>query len=246
MDLLPGANYSLFLNLDSPLTGELTNLAASIPPTARAPMWSNCGTAAPGRVVRRQPAVFHQRRSGHLVETDDNDRFAAFSTRTTIASVRRSTSIRTRHLGGYYSNQLDIDQLSTGGYRLFLRHSKGRTGVVGGPSAQIGVPGGWPPGNLQMLTGPDNQTWLLYRLQYAVADTPAEITEFKNLEVPVTSEQRSHARNPQATVDAAGRVHLVWDHFALGLYYSRLDAKGIGPSRSRSPKRGNGSRVPNS
>ncbi|MBC7853206.1 MAG: exo-alpha-sialidase, partial [Pirellulaceae bacterium] len=226
LDLLPGANYSLFLNLDSPLTGELTNLRgfqATYGPSA------NVVTMRDGR---------------SLVAWCDGG--LRFSTSDDLVTWSKQTAMPDSELFNenynclcptlyvakdgtiwvaYYSNQLDVDQLNSGGYRLFLRSSKdGREWSAARP-LKLAL-SGWPPGNVQLLDGPDNKTWMLYRMQCAVADSPADIVEFKDLEVPLTSEQRSHARNPQATLDGAGRVHLVWDHFGQMLYYSRRDAEG--------------------
>ncbi len=125
----------------------------------------------------------------------------------------------------YFSNRLDIDQLSSGGYRLFLTHSK--DGKEWSPPRPMQVQvSGWPPGNVQMFDGPDDKFWMLYRLNLARADSPAEISKFQELDIPVTPTQRSHARNTFATFDDAGNMHLVWDHFALSLQYARQDKDG--------------------
>ncbi len=79
---------------------------------------------------------------------------------------------------------------------------------------------------MQLLNGPSGKVWMLYRLQYAEGDSPAALTEFKDLGVPVSEQERSHAMNPHATLDAAGQMHLVWDHFAQTLYYSHRDREG--------------------
>jgi hypothetical protein len=226
IDLLPGANYSLFLNLDSPLTGELTNLrrfhstygpsanVVKLPNGRSLVAWCDGGL----RFATSDDLVTWSKPTA----TADSELFNEnYNCLCPTLYVDKSGRIWV----AYFSNQLDIDQLSSGGYRLFLRHSKdGREWSAARP-LKLAI-SGWPPGNVQLLTGPDSKTWMLYRMQCAVADTPAEITEFKDLDVPVTSEQRSHARNPQVTVDAAGRVHLVWDHFGMMLYYSRRDAEG--------------------
>ncbi len=226
LDLLPGANYSLFLNLDSPFTGELTNLRG---------FHSTYGPSA---------SVVKLRDGRSLVAWCNGG--LRFSTTGDLVTWSKPTATADSELFNenynclcptlymdkagtiwvaYYSNQLDLDQLNSGAYRLFLRHSK--DGREWSPARPLKLEvTGWPPGNVQLLDGPDNKTWLLYRMKYAVADSPADMTELKDLEVPVTDEQRSHARNPQATVDAAGRMHLVWDQFGQMLYYARRDAEG--------------------
>src|SRR6185503_9692702 len=66
----------------------------------------------------------------------------------------------------YFSNQLDIDQLNTGGYRPFLRSSKdGRNWSAARP---IRMPTtGWPPGKMQLLYGPNEKVWMRHGLQFA-------------------------------------------------------------------------------
>jgi tetratricopeptide (TPR) repeat protein len=226
VDFQPGANYSLFLNLDSPFTGELTNLrgfhshygpctnVVKMPNGRWLVAWCDSGlrfASSDDLVTWSKPTVMPD---SELFKDD-------YNCLSPMLYVDQGGAIWV----AYYSNQLDIDQINTGGYRLFLRSSK--DGREWSPPRPVKMTlSGWPPGNLQMLSGPDNKTWVLYRLQCAVTDSPAEIGEFKDLEIPVTNDQRSHARNPHATVDAAGRVHLVWDHFGQTLYYSRRDKDG--------------------
>jgi hypothetical protein len=226
LDFLPGGNYALFVNLDSPLTGGLTNLRgfeAPYGPTfniVKMPdgrwlvAWCHGGlrfaTSADG-LTWSEP-----------IETSDAALFNEnYNTLAPTLFVDKQGTIWV----AYFSNQLDIDQLNTGGYRLFLRSSKnGREWSAARP---VKIPlGGWPPGNVQLLNGPNGKVWMLYRLKYAEGESPAALTEFKDLDVPVTEEERSHAMNPHATLDAAGQMHLVWDHFSLTLYYSRRNSEG--------------------
>ena len=226
LDLKPGANYALFVNLDSPLTGELTNLRG---------FHSHYGPTT--NVVKMKDGrwlVASCRGGLRFSSSDDLVNWSEPMATSDAALFNENYNCLapTLHVDNYgiiwvayFSNQLDIDQLNTGGYRLFLRSSKdGREWSAPRPM-KMGL-SGWPPGNVQMLSGPDGKVWMFYRLQYAVADSPAGIYEFKDLEVPVTPEQRSHARNPQATFDGSGRLHLVWDHFGQTLYYARRDAEG--------------------
>lgn len=230
LDFQSGANYALFMNLDSPLTSQLTNLRGfdshyglrtnSSTNVVRLPdgrwlvAWCNGGlrfaTSADG-VTWSEP-----------IETGDAALFNEnWNTLTPSLFVDKHGTIWM----AYFSNQLDIDQLTTGGYRLFLRSSKdGREWSAARP---INMPvRGWPPGKVQLLHGPNQKVWMLYRMQYAEADSPAELAKFKDLDIPATPEQRSQATNPQATIDAAGRIHLVWDHFSGTLYYSRRETDG--------------------
>ena len=226
LDLLPGANYSLFLNLDSPLAGELTNLRG---------FHSTYGPSANVVKLRDGRSLVAWCDGGLRFSTSDDLVTWSKPTATSDSELFNENynclcpTLYVDKAGtiwvAYYSNQLDIDQLNTGGYRLFLRHSKDGHEWSAARPLKLAL-SGWPPGNVQLLDGPDDKTWMLCRMQYAMADSPAEIAEFKDLEVPVTSQQRSHARNPQATLDVAGRVHLVWDHFGQMLYYSRRDVEG--------------------
>lgn len=243
LDFQPGATYGLFVNLDSPLTSQLTNLrgldshygpsnnVVKLPDGRWLVAWCNGGlrfaTSSDG-VTWSEPiettdaALFHQN----------------WNTLTPTLFVDKHGTIWV----AYFSNQLDIDQISSAGYRLFLRSSKdGREWSAARPVNML--LSGFPPGKVQLLYGPNEKVWMLYRMQYAEADSPAEFAEFKNLEIPLTAIQRSHATNPQATIDAAGRIHLVWDHFSQTLYYSRRDPGGTWcepieiPGKEHSPRR---------
>lgn len=227
LDLKPGANYSLFVNLDSPLTTELTNLrgihsqygpCTNIVPTQDG-RWLVAWAGSGGlKFASSGDLVTWSEPTGTSDSQLFNENYTCLSP--TLHADKEGTLWVV-----YFSNQLDIDQLNTGGYRMFLRSSKdGREWSAPRP---LKMPAsGWPPGNVQLLTGPDGKTWMFYRLQYAVADSPAGISDFQNLEVPVTEDQRSHARNPHATFDGAGRLHLVWDHFGQTMYYAQRDAEG--------------------
>ena len=227
LDLKPGASYSLFVNLDSPLTGELTNLrgfhAQYGPCTNIVPMkdgrWLAAWAGSGGlKFASSGDLVTWSEPTGTSDSQLFNENYTCLSP--TLHADKEGTLWVV-----YFSNQLDIDQLNTGGYRMFLRSSKdGREWSAPRP---LKMPlDGWPPGNVQLLTGPNGKTWMFYRLQYAVADSPAGISDFQNLDVPVTEVQRSHARNPHATFDAAGRLHLVWDHFGQTMYYAQRNAEG--------------------
>lgn len=226
LNFLPGGNYSLFVNLDSPLTSELTNLRgldATYGPTfniVKLPdgrwlvAWCDGGvrfaTSADG-VTWSEPIV-----------TNDSALFNEnYHTLAPTLFVDKQKTIWV----AYFSNQLDIDQLHSGGFRLFLRSSQdGREWSAPRP---VKIPlSGWPPGNVQLLDGPNGKVWMLYRLQYAEGDRPDALSDFKDLEIPVTAEERSHATNPQAMLDASGRLHLMWDHFSQTLYYARRDVDG--------------------
>lgn len=226
LDFRPGGSYSLFLNLDSPFTPNLTNLReffsqfGPTPNLLKLPdgrwlvAWCRGGvrfaTSADG-VAWSAP-----------IDTDDAPLFNEnYNTLAPTLYIDKDQTIWV----AYFSNQLDIDQLNTGGYRLFLRSS--RDGKTWSPPRPLNLPiSGWPPGKVQFFDAPGGKVWLLYRLQYAEANTPAGFREFQPIDMTVTETQKSHARNPYATIDEAGRVHLVWDNFAQTLYYSRRDPDG--------------------
>lgn len=243
LDFQPGATYGLFVNLDSPLTSQLTNLrgldsrygpstnVVKLPDGRWLVAWCHGGVrfaASADGVNWSEPS-----------ETSDAALFNDnYNTLTPTLFVDKHRTIWV----AYFSNQLDLDQISSAGYRLFLRSSKdGREWSAARP---VNMPlSGFPPGKVQLLYGPNEKVWMLYRMQYAEADSPAEFAEFKNLEIPLTEIQRSHATNPQATIDGAGRIHLMWDHFSQTLYYSRRDTDGTWcepieiPGKEQSPRR---------
>ncbi len=225
-DFHPGARYALFLNLDSPLQGKLTNLRGMTsyyvpsPNVIRLPdgRWfaAWCGDGV--RFAASEDGVTWS----DPIETGDTRLFNDnYNTLSPSLYVDKQGTIWV----AYFSNQLDIDQLNTGGYRLFLCSSK--DGREWSPPRPINMPvSGWPPGNVQLLDAPNDKVWLLYRMHFAEADTPAEFQKFQKWPIAVDDTQESHARNPHATIDVAGRVHLVWDHFAQGLYYACREPDG--------------------
>ncbi|MES2788541.1 MAG: hypothetical protein V4719_02895 [Planctomycetota bacterium] len=238
-----GEDYALFMNLDSPLTSQLTNLRGldfrnspstnivQLPDGRWLVVWCHGGlrfaTSTDG-VTWSEPiktsdaALFHEN----------------WNTLIPSLFVDKHGTIWV----AYFSNQLDIDQLNTGGYRLFLRSSEdGREWSAARP---VNMPiHDRSPDKVQLLNGPNEKVWMLYRMQYAEADSPAQLAEFKNLEIPVTEIQRSRATSPHATIDAAGRIHLVWDHVHQTLYYSRRETNGKWcesieiPGKEQSPRR---------
>lgn len=242
-DFQPGAYYSLFLNLDSPLRGELTNLReffiqyglssnlVKLSNDRWLAAWCNGGV----RFATSDDGITWS----EPVQTRDAALFNEnYNTLTPALFLDKQQTIWV----AYFSNQLDIDQLNTGGYRLFLRSSKdGREWSAAKP---INMPvSGWPPGKVQLLNSPNGKAWLLYRLHYAEGDTFGELSEFKNFDIPADKTQKSHARNPHLTLDPEGRMHFVWDHFGQTLYYSQCDIAGNWsvpleiPGKEQSPMR---------
>jgi len=125
----------------------------------------------------------------------------------------------------YFSNRLDTEKGNTGGYQMFLTHS---TDAEKWAPPRI-VPmqmSGWPPGRLQLKTGPDGKVWMFYRNKFAVGDSVDELGELKDLPLEIDRTAQTHAFNPQVVVGDDGAFHLVWDHFAMGLWYARRSPKG--------------------
>jgi hypothetical protein len=225
-DFLPGAYYGMFINLDSPLESSLTNLRGF---TDLGSSFVRCND---GRwlVAWESPesGAIRLAASDDLVEWSEPWQFAEselYGDPFTCISPSLHVDKDGTLWMAYFSNRLDLDRLNTGGYRLFLVHSKdGREWSTPRP---LRMPmDGWPPGSVQMTTGPDGKFWMFYRLYCATADTPADVTTLEPLPIAGDANLPSHARNPHATFAADGRVHLVWDHFGQKLLYSRRDREG--------------------
>lgn len=242
IDAKPGRYYGLFFNLDSPFASQLTNLHG---------FSSRYGASS----------SFVQMPNGQWLAVWANDSLHFATSRDLVTWSEPWESNEAALYGGhynclmpslhvdkegtislaYFSNRLDVDRMNTGGYRLFIMNSK--DGKTWSPPRAIDLEmHGWPPGIVQMLDGPDGKVWMIYRLQFAAAERVSEITKFAKLEIPATEKVHSHARNPYAVLDAAGRLHLVWDGFGQTLYYSRREANGTWrqPVELWDPKQGSG------
>jgi tetratricopeptide (TPR) repeat protein len=223
-----GARYGLFINLDSPLESRLTNLRG---------ITGNYGGKS--RLVRQKDGTWlaaWQAEGGtlHFATSDDlvkwskpwalaesglyGDRFAC------ISPSLYADGDGTLWLA-YFSNRLDLEKLNTGGYRLFLAHSRdGRRWST--PRPLTSSTDGWPPGSVQMTKGPDGKFWMFHRLMAATADSPAEVRGLVPLPIAGDDSLAGHARHPHATFTDEGRVHLVWDHFGQKLMYARRSKEG--------------------
>jgi tetratricopeptide (TPR) repeat protein len=213
-----GARYGLFLNLDSPLESRLTNLRGF---TGHDGGGSSLVRRTDGRwfaAWQAEGGTLHFAKSNDLVRWSKpwalaesglyGDRFQCVSPSLYVDGD--GTLWLT-----YFSNRLDLDRLNTGGYRLFVT-----------PRPLTTSTDGWPPGSVQMMSGPDGKFWMFHRLMAATADSPVEVKEFVPLPIAGDDSLAGHARHPHATFAADGRVHLVWDHFGQKLMYARRGKGG--------------------
>lgn len=224
VDFKPGIWYGMFLNLDSPFTPELTNLTGvqsmfgpettivKMPGGRYLVAWANGGLKFAS--------------SDDLVNwTDPTTTSDAALFKPNFECVSPTLYVDKTGLiwVAYFSNQLDIEPRDTSGFRLFLRNSRdGREWST--PRPIKNALGGWPYSRVQMIDGPDGQAWMLAGLQYTTADTPAKFEELRDLEIPAAKDHRQYARNPHATIDSTGRMHLVWD--GQQIQYSQRDVEG--------------------
>lgn len=242
IDAKPGRYYGLFFNLDSPFASRPTNLHG---------FSSRYGASS----------SFVQMQNGQWLAVWANDSLHFATSRDLVNWSEPWESNEAALYGGhyncvmpslyvekegtiylaYFSNRLDVDRMNTSGYRLFVMKSK--DGKTWSPPRLISLEmSGWPPGIVQMLDGPDGKVWMIYRLQFAAAGRVEQITRFEKLEIPATEKVHTHARNPHAVMDDAGRLHLVWDGFGQTLYYSRREVNGSWrqPVELWDPKQGSG------
>ncbi|MEQ8791831.1 MAG: sialidase family protein [Pirellulaceae bacterium] len=224
----PGARYGLFINLDSPLESRLTNLRGFV---------GNDG--GDSSLVRRKDGGWFTvwQAEGGTLRFATSDDLVRWSEPWGLAESglygdRLQCVSPSLHVDGegelwltYFSNRLDLEQLNSGGFRLFLTHSRdGREWST--PRPLTTSTSGWPPGAVQMTTGPDGMFWMFHRLMAASADSPAEVTRLEPLAIAGDDSLAGHARRPHAVFTADGRAHLVWDHFGQKLMYARRDADG--------------------
>ena len=225
--LQPGARYGLFINLDSPFDWRLTDLRG---PGHLYGSDASLARLADGRWIAAWPAgAIRVATSEDLIDwkplpdlPDAGLYGTQFNCHHPSIFVDRDGVIWL----AYFSNRLDVDRLSTAGYRMYLCHSRdGRTWSSPRPIGPEQL-GGWPAGTISMRAGPDGHVWLFWRGQYARGRTPDQISQFEPLPAPLTVRQRQHAWNPSASFDDAGRLHLVWNDFSKGLRYVRREPDG--------------------
>ena len=226
LDLESGARYGMFINLESPLRPQLSDLRGF---KSQYGPSNNVVQMADGKwLIAWGDDALHFATSPDLINwtkswtMDEAGLFGEyFKCMLPSLYVDKEGTIWM----AYFSNRLAVDQLNTGGFQLFLTKSKDGKDWSS-PRPIVHPTGGWPPTNVHMFTGPDNKVWMLYRLMYAKVDRLDQELKFKDLPITVTKTQRSHARNAHATVDENGQIHLVWDHFKQALHYAKRDEKG--------------------
>ena len=222
LDLLRGGRYRLFINLDSPFHGQVMDFVGSSHDSdaaslARLPDGRWLAARSDGRI--------------HLSSSSDLVHWTAFpqpAGQLLLGKVFRclSPSLFVEADGtiwmSYWSDRLEVDR--TGRCRLFLTHS--RDGRMWSPPRLIKMPSTWKKAeSMQMVVGPDARFWLFCGGSYASAERPDEIERLEPLPFELPEEQKRRAQNTRASVDADGRMHVVW-HDSGATYYCRRRSNG--------------------
>jgi len=223
LDLKPGRRYGLFVNLDSPFSRSLTNLTdlsngSSVP-----------GDATLAKLPDGRWLVTYCAQGNKIMFATSTDLVtwtkpwplpanSFFSNVSPAVMVDKDGTITLV----YFSNRLNLQSASSGGYRLWMMHSKdarrwSRPRHVDSP---VTSEGGWPIGSIQLLRTPNGQCHIFWRHYWASAKNPADIKTLQpiNITLPPGSH---HIWNPHLAADPDGTMHMVYDNFGRDIFYTR-------------------------
>ncbi len=216
MKIVPGAQYGLFINLDSPFDAKLTNLRSfsrdySADSTlARLPNgnWLTAFTSEDYSQIRLST-------SADLVRWDDAWELPFNTLCKTVAPCLLADDQGGVWLA-YFSNRLHLQTLGTHGYRLWLtRTTDGRHWERPRP-LRFGRFGNLPATAPHMVRHPNGTYWVFWRDFAGSAESMVQLEQLTSLGF---RKHKLAPLNPHVSIGNDGVFHMVFAHSTESIHY---------------------------
>ncbi len=219
VELLAGGRYGLFVNLDSPFRWSLTALRGfEVHPPASASIAAladGCYLAAwcsrGGQVMLSASKDLSQWQEPWPLPHNS----ALFKN---VSPALLADGTGNVYLS-YFSNRLYLEGFdSSAGFLLFLARTRDGQNWSAPRPVATETAGGWPIDPVQMLHDAKGRYWMFWRTSAASGETLDELTALSPVRLGLPEGMqvcRSHV-----AIDDSGRMHMVFDDFGRGLYYT--------------------------
>ena len=213
-----GQTYGLLINLDNPFGARLTDLRRF----GRAHSAdANLVRLPDGRwlvAFCRDYKNIMVSTSDNLVQWDEPWRLPFNKVCQTIAPALFVDDDATVWLA-YFSNRLHLESTSTGGYRLWLTHTRDGRKWSRPKPVHTGTFGGWPAGSVRITRHPNGAYWMFWRDLAGSATSLDKLTHLANL--GFKRKHKLDVRSPHVTIEQDGLFHMVFTNRRHEIQYCR-------------------------